>query len=489
MSNNNYPSSEMPSSGIKRSKYINVAYEYAVLGLILSNENLADNIIPFMQEEDFGDLSCRQLFSIMSGLYEADKNINNDTILATAQANNIPLVNTQLLVNVYSSNGLRSNIQMYLAELERLTRLRTLEFEIDQIKATLQNSRKPINPQDMITKIQELLQKLDSAKKGGDFHTTQEVSDKYFEKLQKLRASNGQEISGIRTGYTDLDRITQGLHSSELVVLAARPGIGKTAFALNIAINVARQKKKDDPSRKNRVAFFSLEMSPEQLMGRIYSITTGVEQNKLKKPQDPKNGLSDADIIKITSIKNNFIDKMQLFIDNTYDNDIDTILWKCRRLHKKEKLDLIVVDYMQLIAGGKGHRGDNRQLEITRISRNLKTLSLELEVPIIVLSQLNRQTETREDKRPMLADLRESGSIENDADIVMFLYREDYYNRKNKTDTDQQFNGKMGEPVQLIIAKHRAGETGVINLRMLLHLGRFENFEFYKGIDIDEGNE
>ncbi|QBF34766.1 replicative DNA helicase [Mycoplasmopsis phocirhinis] len=489
MSNNNFSSNEKPLSHLKSTKHINLAYEYAVLGLILSNENLAHNIIPFMQEQDFGDLACRQLFAIMSGLYEADKNINNETILASAQAKNHPLVNTQLLVNIYSSNALRSNIQMYLEELERLTRLRTLEFEIDQIKATLQNSRKLIDPDEMVIKIQELLQKLDRAKSGNDFHTTQEVSDKYFEKLQKLRASKSHEISGIKTGYVDFDQITQGLHSSELIVLAARPGIGKTAFALNIAINVAKQKKKNDPTRQNRVAFFSLEMSPEQLMGRIYSITTNIEQNRLKKPQDPKYGLSDHDILKITHVKRDFIDKMQLFIDNTYDNDIDTILWKCRRLHKKEKLDLIVVDYMQLISGGKGHRGENRQLEITRISRNLKTLSLELEVPIIVLSQLNRQTETREDKRPMLADLRESGSIENDADIVMFLYREDYYNRKNKNIINQEFKGSAGEPVDLIIAKHRAGETGVINLRMVLKFGRFENREFDKFINFDEDDE
>ncbi|WP_029609046.1 replicative DNA helicase [Mycoplasma simbae] len=461
---------------LRNSIHINSAYEQNVLGVVLSNNEYADSVLPYLLEEDFAIIEHKRLFVVISYLYNNNISINNQQILNLAAKTNEKLVTPALLSDIYANSGLPANIQIYLEELIRLTRLRALEAKVNELQVRLSKLDKSLQPDDIVQDIQKLLIDIDRAKNGEDFLTAKSVSDEYAADLYTLRSMDMDSISGTPTGYDDLDRITQGMHGAEMIILAARPGIGKTALALNIAVNVSQQNKKNS-NRKRRVAFFSLEMPPKQLMGRIYSMVASVDQFKLKKPQL----LTDEDVAKINAIKHNKIDKLNLFIDNTYENELQTLLWKCRRLHKVEPLDLIVVDYMQLIHSDKKGGSDNRQMEITRISRSLKTLALELNVPIIVLSQLNRQTELREDKRPNLSDLRESGSIENDADMVIFLYRENYYNSKNKNINTGDFEGKdLGEPIELIIAKHRGGQTGKIDLRFVPHLAKFTNINFYK---------
>ncbi|VEU60953.1 Replicative DNA helicase [Mycoplasmopsis bovigenitalium] len=415
------------------------------------------------------------MFKLLSHLYDNNISINNDQILNHATREKINEINSYFLATIYAATGFPSSIQTYLEELIRLTRLRKIESKINDLQLKLNANHSSINPEDVILEIQQLLNEIDRAKSGEDFLTTKSVSDDYLTHLVTLKNTDLNSISGLSTGFDDLDKITQGLHGSEMIIIAARPGIGKTALALNIAVNVSSNINKKT-NANHRVAFFSLEMSPRQLMGRIYSMVSGVDQFKLKKPQL----LTDEDVARIHSYKINKIDKMNLFIDNTYENELQTLLWKCRRLHNINPLDLIVVDYMQLVSATKKGGSENRQMEITRISRSLKTLALELNVPIIVLSQLNRQTELRDDKRPNLADLRESGSIENDADIVMFLYRENYYNSKNKEIKDKDFDAReIGEETELILAKHRGGETGKITLRFLPHTAKFTNLQFY----------
>ncbi|BAW18523.1 replicative DNA helicase [Mycoplasmopsis bovigenitalium] len=465
----------MSSRSISSTEFKNEQYEKSLLGIVLSNNSYADSIIPYLLEEDFFVYENKLLFKLLSHLYDNNISINNDQILNHATREKINEINSYFLATIYAATGFPSSIQTYLEELIRLTRLRKIESKIKDLQSKLNANHSSINPEDVILEIQQLLNEIDRAKSGEDFLSTKSVSDDYLTHLVTLKNTDLNSISGLSTGFDDLDKITQGLHGSEMIIIAARPGIGKTALALNIAVNVSSNINKKTNSN-HRVAFFSLEMSPRQLMGRIYSMISGVDQFKLKKPQL----LTDEDLARIHSYKINKIDKMNLFIDNTYENELQTLLWKCRRLHNINPLDLIVVDYMQLVSATKKGGGENRQMEITRISRSLKTLALELNVPVIVLSQLNRQTELRDDKRPNLADLRESGSIENDADIVMFLYRENYYNSKNKEIKDKDFDAReIGEETELILAKHRGGETGKITLRFLPHTAKFTNLQFY----------
>ncbi|AIA29338.1 DNA helicase [Mycoplasmopsis californica] len=446
----------------------NSQYEKNLLGIILSDNSYADVIIPYLLAEDFATLEHKELFIVMSALYDLNISINDQQILSKAKALGFDKVREGLLANIYSNSGLPSNIQLYIRELIRLTKIRTLRSKLAKIDNDLYNSNSA-DPDEIISQIQSAIMEIDRGQDGEDFLSAKTVSDEFSNELSQLRDKDPSAISGVPTGYTALDELTQGLQDDAMIVIAARPGLGKTALALNIAVNVAQQKKPNN-KRNRRVAFFSLEMSPKQLMGRIYSIATSIDQYKLKKPQL----LTDNDMLKISNKKVNVIDKMNLFIDNTYENELQTLLWKCRRLNKVEPLDLIVVDYMQLIHSNKKGGSENRQMEITRISRSLKTLALELHVPIIVLSQLNRQTELRENKRPNLADLRESGSIENDADIVMFLYRDSYYNKE--TTKDNLSGTNYGDETEIIVAKHRSGATADLKVYFHRNIGKFTNY-------------
>ena len=275
-----------------------------------------------------------------------------------------------------------------------------------------------------------------------------------FTNLEKLYNQKGA-LSGISTGFYDLDKKTTGLHGSELIVLAARPGMGKTALALNIATHVAI--KENLP-----VAIFSLEMPKEQLANRILSSEAMVDSNKIRTGK-----LEDSDWAKIAESLGTLSDA-NIYIDNTVDISSMEIRARCRKLKLEKGLGLVVVDYLQLIQGN-GRRNGSRENEISEISRSLKLLARELNVPVIALSQLSRGAEKREDKRPMLSDLRESGAIEQDADIVMFLYRDDYYNPESENKNK----------AELMIAKNRSGSTGTTQLYWLGNYTKFGNIDRY----------
>ena len=260
--------------------------------------------------------------------------------------------------------------------------------------------------------------------------------------LEKLVDLKG-EITGIATGWYDLDKITAGLHENELIIVAARPGMGKTAFALNLATYVTTHTEKT-------VAVFNLEMGAEQLANRILSSLGQIEGYKLRTGR-----MLNSDWKRFNEVASQ-LSHANLYIDDTPGISIGEIRAKCRRLSSSsDGLDLVIIDYLQLISGGRNY-GSNRQQEVADISRSLKTLAMELHIPIIALAQLSRSVEGREDKRPMLSDLRESGSIEQDADLVGFLYREDYYSKEAKKDANS-----MSE---FIIAKHRNGPQATIPL-------------------------
>ena len=270
-------------------------------------------------------------------------------------------------------------------------------------------------------------------------------------------SQNRDTLMGVPTGFTFLDKLLGGFQKSDLVILAARPAMGKTSFALSVAQNAARQ-------YNARVAVFSLEMSNEQLVQRLLSMETGVDSHRLRMgdvfEEEWPMLLEAANVLSATNV----------FIDDTPAASVTEIRTKARRLYAEHGLDMIIIDYMQLMSGQSNSRNENRQQEISFISRSLKGLARELNVPVIALSQLSRAVESRSDKRPMLSDLRESGSIEQDADVVLFIYREDYY----VPDTDRQ------NIADVIIAKHRHGSTGTVSLFFKKELTQFRDLEIQR---------
>lgn len=289
-----------------------------------------------------------------------------------------------------------------------------------------------------------------------NFRSGGEIANGVVDELDTIRNSK-LDITGIRTGFKDLDDVTNGLQRGDLIILAARPSVGKTAFALNIALNAA---KRANNQPGNTVAVFSLEMPGEQLLRRMLSSLSSVPGEKLRNGK-----LNDVEFAKVTSMAN-VMKTYQLYIDDSPSSKIAEIFSKCRKLKTEHGLDLIVIDYLQLISGSSRRNADNRQQEVSDISRSLKALARELEVPVIALSQLSRSIESRSDRTPQLSDLRESGSIEQDADIVMFLSRDDYQKSETETSNDDS-------TVILSIKKHRNGALRDINLSFDKDISRF----------------
>ncbi|KOY79995.1 replicative DNA helicase [Lysinibacillus sp. FSL H8-0500] len=290
-------------------------------------------------------------------------------------------------------------------------------------------------------------------KNAGDFKHVKDVLVETFDNIEQLQSQKG-EVTGIPTGFRDLDNITAGFQRNDLIIVAARPSVGKTAFALNVAQSVAVQ------AREN-VAIFSLEMGAEQLVMRMLCAEGNIDAQVLR-----TGALTTEDWGKLTMAMGS-LSNSGIFIDDTPGVRINEIRAKCRRLAQENGLGMILIDYLQLIQGS-GKPGENRQQEVSEISRSLKGLARELKVPVIALSQLSRGVEQRQDKRPMMSDLRESGSIEQDADIVAFLYRDDYYDKESE-------NKNM---IEIIIAKQRNGPTGTVTLAFKKEFNKFINVDW-----------
>jgi len=279
-----------------------------------------------------------------------------------------------------------------------------------------------------------------------------------FTQLEQLY-NQKQHITGTPTGFADLDYITAGLHPSDLVIVAARPAMGKSAFALNIATNAAVR-------ANTPVAIFSLEMSKEQMTNRILCSEAMVDSNKVRTGK-----IEDDDWTKLAEASG-ALSTSQIFIDDTPGISVMEIRAKCRKLKLEKNIGLVVIDYIQLVQGSS-KKNSSREQEISEISRSLKILAKEIGVPVIALSQLSRSVEQRPDHRPMLSDLRESGAIEQDADIVMFLYRDDYYNE----------DSEKKNIAEVILAKHRAGSTGTVELAWLGSYTKFANLDKYRELN------
>ena len=347
-----------------------------------------------------------------------------------------------------------ANIDFYLQAVEESAILRNLIETATEIASDGYRTDETVN--EILDSSEKKILNIVKRRTSTEFRSIKDIVSKVQEDLETLSEQKG-EITGLATGWYDFDRITTGLHENELIILAARPAVGKTAFALNIASHVAM-------SQDKTVALFNLEMSAEQLAMRILSSLGQVDGFKLR-----TGNLLNQDWKRLNEAAAQ-LSSSNLVIEDSAGITIGELRAKCRRLASSEKgLALIVIDYLQLLSGGKNY-GANRQQEVSDISRSLKTLALELGVPIIALSQLSRGVDQREDKRPVLSDLRDSGSIEQDADIVTFLYRDDYYRGVDKTDSDD--NNSI---IEVNIAKHRSGPTAKIELLFKKNTSTFLN--------------
>lgn len=421
----------------------NMEAEQSVLGSIFLSKYALQKAVESLTSDLFYLESHSKIFQVITELAEKGKPIDLTTVASELDDKKwLKLVgDIDYLTEIINSVPSAANIDEYIKIVEEKAILRRLIEEATSIASDGYNTSEDFN--DVLDNAEKKILSVVKTRKGSEFRSIQEVLFKTQADLEKL-AQTKNEITGLQTGFHDLDKITSGLHPNELIIIAARPAMGKTAFALNLATNIAIYNNKP-------VALFNMEMGAEQLAMRMlssqgqldgYKLRNGrLEHNEWKRVNEAISRLSDT----------------KIYIDDTPGMTISEIRAKCRRLASSENgLGIVIIDYLQLISGSAKYAG-NRQQEVSEISRSLKTLAMELDIPIVALAQLSRTVEGREDKRPLLSDLRESGSIEQDADIVAFLYRDDYYTKQISIDENTSKS-------EFIIAKHRNGPTTTIDL-------------------------
>ena len=393
----------------------NLEAEMSVLGCAFLTSYALDKICEELDEDMFISEPNKRIFSAIKSLHQ--NNIPLDSATVKNEIEKKGSINTiggiEYLSEVIDSVITASNVDYYIDIVREKALRRKLIDVTNSITTFAYDEDSDTN--DLIDDAEKKIFSVTKARKAGEFKTIGEVIRTTQEELERL-AKNQNDITGVPSGYYDLDKLTSGFHPNELIILAARPAMGKTAFGLNLAINAAVKTKKP-------VAIFNMEMSAEQLMMRMISAVGGIELSKLKTGK-----LEHNDWKKVNEALSELGDTKIYFEDNS-GLTISELRAKCRRLATQDDgLALVVIDYLQLLSGSSKYEG-NRQQEVSEISRSLKTMAMELKVPVIALAQLSRSVELRENKRPIMSDLRESGSIEQDADIVAFLYRDDYYNK------------------------------------------------------------
>lgn len=433
----------------------NIEAERSVLGSMFLSKYAAQKCVENLNKDLFYLDSHSKIFEVLSKF--VDQRIPIDLTTVTAELDKQKLLkqvgDVEYLTEIINTVPTAANVNEYIKIVENCAIKRRLITESTEIVNSVYESSDDLA--ELLESAEKKILNVVKTRKGTEFRTIQDVLYKTQQDLEKLSQNKG-EITGIATGFYDIDKLTSGLHPNELIIIAARPAMGKTVIALNIAINVSSNSDK-------AVALFNMEMGAEQLAMRMLASVGQISQNKLK------TGRLEHDDWKRVNEAISRLAETNLFIDDTPGMTIGEIRAKCRRLASSEKgLGLVVIDYLQLISGGSKY-GNNRQQEISDISRGLKTMAMELEVPVIALAQLSRSVESRDDKRPILSDLRESGSIEQDADIVAFLYRDDYYNKESAID---EFTSKS----EFLIRKHRSGPTAEIPLIFKRDTATFVNF-------------
>ncbi len=430
--------------------------EQSVLGSMFLSKKALDKIVESLNKDMFYLDSHQKIFEVIKNL--ADQKIPIDITTVTAELEQKKLLNqvggVEYLTEIVNVVPTAANADQYIKIIEEKYLRRNLIEAGTEIADSGFSSTDDIG--DILDTAEKKIFEVVKNRRGSEFKTIQDVLYKAQADLEKLSSLKG-EITGVPTGYYDLDKLTSGFHENELIILAARPAMGKTAFALNMAVNMAMNAKKS-------VALFNMEMGAEQLISRMLASVGQIEANKLRTGK-----LEHQDWKRVNEAISRLADT-KIFIDDTPGMTVSEMRAKCRRLANSEAgLDVVIIDYLQLISGSAKYVGQ-RQQEVSEISRSLKTMAMELKIPVIALAQLSRSVESREEKRPLLSDLRESGSIEQDADIVAFLYRDDYYNKESAIDEDTSNS-------EFIIAKHRNGPTATVELIFKRNTSSFFNKE------------
>ena len=416
----------------------NVEAEQAVLGAMLLSHDAVIVAMEKLQSQDFYRDVHRIIFEAMEHLHRENKEI--DVITLPDELKRMKKLDDvgglEYVLNLPNLVGSAANIEYYANIVAEKALARNLISTCTELTTEAYDGQKETEA--LLDDAERRILQLSDTKNRGDFASVGAVVEVTLDKITKLY-ENKAGLTGLPTGFRDLDRMTSGLQPSDLILVAARPSMGKTAFTRNIAQNVGVRQHKT-------VAFFSLEMSQEQLVQRLLCQIAHIDSQKLRTGQLN----SDEEWTRLTDACDKLYES-PIYIDDTPGISVAEMRSKARRLKSEHGLDLIIVDYLQLM---QGRNAESRQQEISEISRSLKALARELKVPLIALSQLSRSVESRQDKRPMLSDLRESGALEQDADIVSFLYREDYYDKE----TENQ------HITEVILAKHRNGPVGSVKL-------------------------
>ncbi|WP_434336646.1 replicative DNA helicase [Mesomycoplasma conjunctivae] len=435
--------------------------ERIILTYFLRRPDKVHRYINLLSEEDFSDKQLSIIFLAIKKLMNNNGSFSVELLIEHLRSyGKLELIGgLPTIANLSKSFLVFDNtIEQYIKIVTEKTALRNLKKLLEESLKNIDNST--LSSSDLSSHLQSQINQINYANTSDNFTSVSSVSSEILDYLVQNR--NRDSFKGLSTGYTNIDNTTSGLQPGELIILAARPSVGKTAFALNIARNVCANKKS--------VLFFSLEMSDKDLVTRILSLETNIDSALFKTPKY----LKEEQFEIITSAINHQIANYQMLINDSGSINIDDIYWQVwKRFKNNEKFDLIILDYLQLINSSQKQRSDSRQVEVSIISRKLKQLARDVNVPIIALSQLSRSVEKREDKLPMLSDLRESGAIEQDADIVAFLYRADYYNKQKGSEEISD-----DSPTQLRIAKNRSGPTGILDFIFIPRQGLFVEQEW-----------
>lgn len=442
----------MPNKNIPN----NIEAEQAVIGSMFLSKYALDKACETLVKESFYNNNNAIIFETIKEMSENKKPIDLTTLTTELKSKNLinEIGGVEYLSEVLESVPTAANVEYYIKLVEDAAVLRRLIEVSTNITTNAYQSDGNVN--ETLDEAERKILSVIKNRRSTEFRTIKEVLAATQENLEKLAAAKG-EITGLPTGWADIDNITTGLQGNQLIIIAARPAMGKTAFALNLVTNVAINTGKT-------VALFNMEMGAEQLASRMLSSLGQIEGKKLATGK-----MFNEDWKKLNEAISQLGDA-RIYMDDTPGITIGEIRSKCRRLaSSSEGLGLVVIDYLQLISSSVNY-GANRQQEVSDISRSLKTMAMELNVPVVALAQLSRAVDSRENKRPIMSDLRESGSIEQDADIVAFLYRDDYYNKEKAIDANTSIS-------EFIIAKHRNGPTDTIELLFKRDTSTFLNYQ------------
>lgn len=448
----------MESDVISKAQPNDILAEQAVLGAMLVDKDAVIASIEVLKSEDFYREDNKEIYAAMLELYSIGKSIDMITLKdqLTLRGTLDKVGGISYIASLVDNVPAVSNVENYIKIVEEKSVIRNLIKTANEIIRNSYSGTEDVDA--LVEQAEKRIFDVVQERNSRGYASIREILINVFDEIEEISKS-GQSISGLESGFIDLDAKTSGLNKSALLIVAARPAMGKSAFVLNIASYVARH-------QKTPVMIFNLEMSKEEVTKRILCAESEVDSTKVKNAT-----LESEDWLKLGEASGRLSD-MPIYIDDTPGLTSAELRVKCRKAKLEKNIGLVIIDYLQLMESK--NKSSSRQQEVSEISRSLKILAKELNIPVIALSQLSRATESRTDHRPMLSDLRESGSIEQDADIVMFLHREDYYDA----------NTEKKNVAEVIIAKNRSGSTGTVELAWIPEYTKFANL--YRGPDIND---